>query len=137
MSNTPLHADRIKGLFSLSVRYFKVCGLQYLLGHNALNWFYFELIKSIINKNLKPVRIISGTIYILETKKQLIDSFKKVCICRSIKAGTIMAAIKEGSLSFEALRKNIGVGTGNCKAKRCRAKIEERIKDYKESIKTT
>ena len=47
-----------------------------------------------------------------------------------------MAAIKEGSLTFEALRKNIGVGTGNCKAKRCRAKIEERIKDYKESIKT-
>jgi len=72
----------------------------------------------------------------LETKKNLIDSFKKVCICRSIKAGTIMAAIKEGSLSFEALRKNIGVGTGNCKAKRCRPKIEERIKDFKESIET-
>ncbi len=70
----------------------------------------------------------------METKKQLIDSFKKVCLCRSIKAGTITAAIQEGSLTFEALRKNIGVGTGNCKAKRCRAKIEERIKDHKESI---
>jgi bacterioferritin-associated ferredoxin len=70
----------------------------------------------------------------LETKKQLIDSFKKVCLCRSIKAGTITAAIQEGSLSFEALRKNIGVGTGNCKAKRCRAKIEERIKDHKNSL---
>ena len=46
-----------------------------------------------------------------------------------------MAAIQEGSMTFEALRKNIGVGTGNCKAKRCRPKIEERIKDYKESIK--
>ena len=114
-----------------------MCGLQYLTGKKAQIWIYFELVNSIINKNLKPVRIISGTIYILETKKNLIDSFKKVCICRSIKAGTIMAAIKEGSLTFEALRKNIGVGTGNCKAKRCRAKIEERIKDYKESIKTT
>tara|TARA_Y100001936_G_scaffold226514_1_gene245960 strand:- start:48 stop:299 length:252 start_codon:yes stop_codon:yes gene_type:complete len=73
----------------------------------------------------------------LETKKKdLIDSFKKVCLCRSIKAGTIMAAIQEGSMTFEALRKNIGVGTGNCKAKRCRAKIEERIRDYKESIKS-
>ena len=70
----------------------------------------------------------------METKKQLIDSFKKVCLCRSIKAGTITAAIQEGSLSFEALRKNIGVGTGNCKAKRCRAKIEERIKDHKNSL---
>jgi len=68
----------------------------------------------------------------LETKNQLlIDSFKKVCLCRSIKAGTIMDAIEEGSLTFEALRRKIGVGTGNCKAKRCRHKIEERIKDHK------
>ena len=70
----------------------------------------------------------------METKKQLIDSFKKVCICRSIKAGTIMAAIKEGSLTFEALRKKIGVGTGNCKAKRCRSNIENRIKDHKAGL---
>ncbi|MBT5471501.1 MAG: (2Fe-2S)-binding protein [Nitrospina sp.] len=70
----------------------------------------------------------------METKKQLIDSFKKVCLCRSIKAGTIMAAIQEGSLTFEALRRKIGVGTGNCKAKRCRSKIEERIQGHKESI---
>ena len=47
-----------------------------------------------------------------------------------------MKAIHEGAITFEALRKNIGVGTGNCKAKRCRAKIEERIRDYKESIKS-
>ena len=70
----------------------------------------------------------------METKKQLIDSFKKVCLCRSIKAGTIMATIQEGALTFEALRRKIGVGTGNCKAKRCRPNIEKRIKDYKESL---
>ena len=70
----------------------------------------------------------------METNKQLIDSFKKVCLCRSIKAGTITAAIQEGSLTFEALRKNIGVGTGNCKAKRCRAKIEEGVKRIKEAV---
>ena len=70
----------------------------------------------------------------METKKQLIDSFKKVCLCRSIKAGTIMAAIQEGTLTFEALRRKIGVGTGNCKAKRCRANIEKRIKDHKETL---
>ena len=79
--------------------------------------------------------IIAGALYILETKKQLLDNLKKVCICRSIKAGTIMAAIKEGSLTFEALRKSIGVGTGNCKAKRCRSKIEERIQNHKDTIK--
>ena len=81
------------------------------------------------------MRIIAGTLYILETKKQLLDNLKKVCICRSIKAGTIMAAIREGSLTFEALRKSIGVGTGNCKAKRCRSKIEERIQNHKDTIK--
>lgn len=46
-----------------------------------------------------------------------------------------MAAIKGGTLTFEGLRKELGVGTGNCKAKRCRSKIEERIKEYKDSLK--
>lgn len=45
-----------------------------------------------------------------------------------------MTAIQEGSLTFEALRKKIGVGTGNCKAKRCRSKIEDRIKDHKAGL---
>ena len=45
-----------------------------------------------------------------------------------------MAAIKDGSLTFEALRKKIGVGTGNCRAKRCRPKIEDRIKAHKASL---
>ena len=87
-----------------------------------------------LTKNYSPVWIIAGIIYILETNKQLIDSYKKVCICRSIKAGTIMAAIREGSLTFEALRKKIGVGTGNCKAKRCRLNIENRIKNHKADL---
>lgn len=47
-----------------------------------------------------------------------------------------MKAISDGSLSFAALRRSIGVGTGNCKAKRCRAKIEAMVKAYKESLDT-
>ena len=46
-----------------------------------------------------------------------------------------MAAIAEGSLTFEALRRKLGVGTGNCKAKRCRSKIEARIQSHKDSLK--
>jgi bacterioferritin-associated ferredoxin len=72
----------------------------------------------------------------LNTQKSLIDNFKKVCICRSITAGTIMKAIRGGALSFDALRRAISVGTGNCKAKRCRPKIEERLREYKKSQKT-
>lgn len=71
----------------------------------------------------------------LSSQKELIDSFKKVCICRNVKASTIMTALRQGTLSFEALRRKIGVGTGNCKAKRCRIPIEKRIKDYKNSLK--
>jgi len=72
----------------------------------------------------------------LSTQRQVINNFKKVCICRSVTGGTIMKAIREGSLSFEALRRSIRVGTGTCKAKRCRPKIEEQLKAYKESHDT-
>ncbi len=71
----------------------------------------------------------------MDSQKNLIDNFKKVCICRSITGGTIMKGIREGHLSFEALRRNIGVGTGNCGAKRCRHKIEDKVRDYKASLK--
>jgi len=64
----------------------------------------------------------------------MINNFKKVCICRSVTGGTIMKAIREGSLSFEALRRAIRVGTGNCKAKRCRPKIEAQLQAHKESL---
>lgn len=67
-------------------------------------------------------------------QKQVINNFKKVCICRSVTGGTIMKAIREGSLSFEALRRAIRVGTGNCKAKRCRPKIEAQLQAYKKSL---
>lgn len=67
----------------------------------------------------------------MTSQKVLINNFKKICICRSIKGGTILAAMEEGTLSFEALRRRIRVGTGNCKAKRCRSKIEEMVQEYK------
>ncbi|MGP0628977.1 (2Fe-2S)-binding protein [Nitrospina sp. 32_T5] len=67
----------------------------------------------------------------LKTETDWVDHFKKVCICRSITGGTIMKAIQDGALSFEALRRAIRVGTGNCKAKRCRPKIEDKLHAYK------
>ena len=74
---------------------------------------------------------------ILTSEKKIINNFKKVCICRSIKGGTISTAIAGGALSFEALRRTIRVGTGNCKAKRCRANIEAMINEFKEKQKTS
>ncbi|QPJ61636.1 MAG: (2Fe-2S)-binding protein [Candidatus Nitronauta litoralis] len=72
----------------------------------------------------------------MTSQSRLIDHFKKVCICRSITGGTIMKAMREGALSFEALRRQIRVGTGQCGAKRCREKIEAKVKDYKAELKT-
>ena len=74
---------------------------------------------------------------ILTSQRKLINNFKKVCICRSITGGAIMAAISEGVLSFEALRRKIRIGTGNCKAKRCRPKIEAMIREFKKNQKTS
>ena len=73
----------------------------------------------------------------MTTEKKIINNFKKVCICRSIKGGTILVAIADGALSFEALRRKIRVGTGNCKAKRCRANIEEMVNEFKRDQKVS
>ncbi|MDP7147470.1 MAG: (2Fe-2S)-binding protein [Nitrospinaceae bacterium] len=73
----------------------------------------------------------------MTSDKKIINSFKKVCICRSIKGGTILTAIGGGALSFEALRRKIRVGTGNCKAKRCREKVEAMVREYKENQKVS
>jgi bacterioferritin-associated ferredoxin len=68
-------------------------------------------------------------------KNELVLNIKKVCICRGITAGRILETMQSGALSFEALRRQISVGTGNCKARRCRHKIEQMLKDYKDSLK--
>ena len=73
----------------------------------------------------------------MTSENKIINNFKKVCICRSIKGGTILTAIKNGALSFEALRRTVRVGTGNCKAKRCRANIEAMINEFKKEQKVS
>ena len=70
----------------------------------------------------------------LGTQKQILENFKKVCICRSITGGTILKAMEEGHLSLPALRRKLGVTMGNCQGKRCKPKLEERIKEFKESL---
>ncbi len=70
----------------------------------------------------------------MASQKQILENFKKVCICRSITGGTILKAMKDGHLTFESLRRKINVGTGNCNAKRCREKIEAKLRDYKASL---
>jgi bacterioferritin-associated ferredoxin len=77
---------------------------------------------------------LSRTEDILDTQKKLIENLKKICMCRSVNLGTIKGAMREGALSFEALRRKISVGTGNCKAKRCRPRIEKLVREHKEDL---
>ena len=70
----------------------------------------------------------------MASQGDLIKNFKKICICKSITQGAIMTAIQEGALSFEALRSKLRTGTGYCKARRCRPKIQGLIKEHKENL---
>ena len=69
----------------------------------------------------------------LSSQQQILDNYKKVCLCRSITGGTIMKAMQEGHLTLSSLRRKLGVTTGNCQGKRCKSKLEERLKEYKAS----
>ena len=69
------------------------------------------------------------------SQSELIKNLKKICICRSVTQGAILAAIDDGATSFEALRRKLNLGTGYCKAKRCRPKIGNLIKEFKENQK--
>ena len=120
MRNNPDKADSIKE----GIRFSDCTGFLALYGL----YCRLELVY------IKPTKTI------LTSEKKIINNFKKVCICRSIKGGTIFKAMEDGSLSFEALRRTIRVGTGNCKAKRCRENIEKMISNFKKdqgvSLKT-
>ena len=70
----------------------------------------------------------------MASQGDLIKNFKKICICKSITQGSIMAAMAEGALSFEALRGKLRTGTGYCKARRCRPKIQGLVTEYKKNL---
>ena len=59
--------------------------------------------------------------------KHIIESFKVICLCKSIKKGTIMKAIREGCITVEAVNKRLGSGSGDCKGERCQDKIRELV----------
>ncbi|MBL10219.1 MAG: (2Fe-2S)-binding protein [Acidiferrobacteraceae bacterium] len=73
----------------------------------------------------------------MASQAELIKSLKKICICRSVTQGSILTAIQDGATSFEALRRKLNLGTGYCKAKRCRPKIQTILKEYKDDHKAT
>lgn len=64
-------------------------------------------------------------------QNQLIENYKVICLCRSIKKGTILKAIKDGCKSVEDINRKLGAGGGDCNGERCQEKIGEIVKGSK------
>jgi bacterioferritin-associated ferredoxin len=48
---------------------------------------------------------------------------KAGCICKGIKLIRLIEAIEEGADSFEEVAVKTGIGSGDCKGRRCSAKV--------------
>lgn len=59
--------------------------------------------------------------------ESVLDKLTKVCICKAISRAKIKEAIKAGAKTVEDVNRITGAGSGGCKGKRCRCKIEELI----------
>ena len=60
---------------------------------------------------------------------EIIENLKVICLCRNIKRGTIVRAVREGSTTVEEIKGKLGTGNGDCKGERCLEKVREIIKD--------
>ena len=57
----------------------------------------------------------------------IIEGLKPICKCKGIKKSVFLKHIKAGLRTVEALQKATGAGTGSCKGKHCRSRIEDLI----------
>lgn len=54
-----------------------------------------------------------------------------VCKCKKVTEEELVKAIKEGYNTYDSLAEKTGAGRGMCKGKRCKAEIEEILKNNK------
>lgn len=55
-------------------------------------------------------------------------SLKPGCICKGIRLHRILETIEQGASSFAAIAKITGIGSGDCKGRRCGKKVEELLR---------
>ena len=58
-------------------------------------------------------------------KRHVIEGFKVICLCKSIKKSSILKAIKDGCVTVDAINKKLGSKSGDCKGERCQHKIKQ------------
>lgn len=67
-----------------------------------------------------------------QLKQLVLDKMTKTCPCKVVTRATIKKAISEGATTIEEVSKKTGACTGSCKGARCRSKINDLIKEYKD-----
>ncbi|MBE9504183.1 MAG: (2Fe-2S)-binding protein [Proteobacteria bacterium] len=58
-------------------------------------------------------------------EQHVIESFKVICLCKSVKKGSILKAIKEGCTNLSDINRKLGTGSGDCHGERCQDKIRQ------------
>ncbi|WP_096635360.1 (2Fe-2S)-binding protein [Clostridium cochlearium] len=64
----------------------------------------------------------------------ILDKLTKICICKAISRSKIKDAIRNGAKTVEEVNQITGAGSGGCNGTRCKGKIEELLKSYKEGL---
>ena len=54
-----------------------------------------------------------------------------VCLCKKVTEETIVAAVKNGAHTYEAVKEATGAGSGCCRGGRCKRNIEVLIENNK------
>lgn len=68
-----------------------------------------------------------------QLKQLVLDKMTKTCPCKVVTRAAIKKAIAEGATTVEEVSKKTGACTGSCKGARCKSKVKDLIKEYKES----
>ena len=62
-------------------------------------------------------------------KRQILDSYKVVCICNKIRKGTIDKAIRAGARTLDDIRRRTRACTGPCTPNRCGPVIRKMLEE--------
>jgi bacterioferritin-associated ferredoxin len=65
----------------------------------------------------------------MDEESQVIENLKVICLCKSIKKGSIIKAVKNGASTLKEVNRMLGSGSGDCKGERCQAKINAIVKE--------
>ena len=61
----------------------------------------------------------------MQPDQKIMARLKPGCICKGIKLIRLLDAIEAGADSFEDVARITGIGSGDCKGKRCRTRVEQ------------